>query len=180
MNFWFLFAARAQSMRAMKGANPPVLSSIRIEHLYVSAGHRFFGRHGKDPLDFPAAEVGEAQCVAGRGIRGDRFFDYSPDHKGQITFFAMEVYEAMCRELGVFDRPPSVLRRNVLVRDADLGSLIGAEFSLQGVAFLGSEECRPCYWMDSGFGSGAEAFLKGRGGLRARIVGSGVLRASAP
>jgi hypothetical protein len=34
--------------------------------------------------------------------------------------------------------------------------------------------------MDRAFGPGAEAFLKGRGGLRARIVGDGVLRTSAP
>jgi MOSC domain-containing protein YiiM len=162
----------------MQGANPPVLSLTRIEHLYVSAGHRFVGRHGKEPLDFPIAEVGEVECVAGSGIRGDRFFDHGADYKGQVTFFAMEVYEAMCRELGIFDRPPSVLRRNIFVRDADLLSLVGCEFVLQGVAFAGSEECRPCYWMDGAFGPGAEAFLKGRGGLRARIVGDGILRAS--
>jgi MOSC domain-containing protein YiiM len=164
----------------MQGANPPVLASIRIEHLYVSAGHRFVGRHGKEPLDFPVAEVGEAECVAGRGIRGDRYFDHSPGYKGQVTFFSMEVYEEMCRDLGIFDRPPSVLRRNVLVRDADLASLIGCEFSLQGALFVGTEECRPCYWMDGAFGPGAFAYLKGRGGLRARILGDGVLRASAP
>jgi len=167
-------------MRAMQGTNPPVLSSIRIEHLYVAEGHSYFGRHGKEPLDFPAKEVSEAHCVTGRGIRGDRFYDYPPDHKGQITFFAIEVYEDMCRELGIFERPPSVLRRNVFVRELDLASLIGREFSLQGVPFFGTEECRPCYWMDSAFGPGAEAFLKGRGGLRARIAGDGILTASVP
>ena len=92
----------------------------------------------------------------------------------------MEVYEEMCRELGIFDRPPSVLRRNVFVRDADLLSLVGCEFAIQGARFAGSEECRPCYWMDSAFGPGAESFLKGRGGLRARILSDGVLRASPP
>ena len=59
-------------------------------------------------------------------------------------------------------------------------SLVGCEFTIQGATFLGSEECRPCYWMDAAFGPGAEAFLKGRGGLRARIVSDGVLRASLP
>jgi MOSC domain-containing protein YiiM len=130
-------------------------------------------------LEFQARQVDEAECVAGRGILGDRFFEREQGHKGQITFFAMEVFEEMCRELGVFDRPPSALRRNVFVRGADLGSLIGVVFSLQGVAFEGLEECRPCYWMDHSFGPGAEAFLKGRGGLRARILEDGVLRAPA-
>lgn len=164
----------------MLGLKTPVLSSVRIEFLFVSEGHMYFGRHGREPADFPAREVFEAECVTGRGIRGDRFFEQKPDQKGQITFFSMEVYESMCAELGVRDRPPSVLRRNVFVRGADLESLIGAPFLLQGVAFEGVEECRPCYWMDRAFGPGAEAYLKGRGGLRARIAGDGVLRTSAP
>jgi MOSC domain-containing protein YiiM len=164
----------------MVGLNAPVLNSVRIEFLCVSAGHMFFGRHGREPLDFPSREVGEAECVAGQGIRGDRFFGERPGQKGQITFFSMEVYDLMCSELGVRDRPPSVLRRNVFIRGVDLESLIGAPFLLQGVAFEGVEECRPCYWMDRAFGPGAEAFLKGRGGLRARVFCDGVLRISAP
>jgi MOSC domain-containing protein YiiM len=158
--------------------NSPVLSSVRIEHLYVSAGHRYVGRHGKEPLDFAPEEVAEVECVAGKGIRGDRYFDHARDYKGQVTFFSMEVFELMCAELGISDRPPSVLRRNILVREMDLGSLIGSPFQLQGVAFQGVEECRPCYWMDRAFAPGADAFLRGRGGLRARIAADGVLRTS--
>jgi MOSC domain-containing protein YiiM len=143
-------------------------------------GHRFFGRHGKDPLEYPIKELNTAECVAGRGIRGDRFFDHPLNHKGQVTFFSMEVFEAMRRELGVSDRPPSVLRRNIYVRGVDLALLIGGTFEVQDVVFEGVEECRPCYWMDSAFGHGAEEFLKGRGGLRARVINDGVLRTGAP
>ena len=39
--------------------------------------------------------VHQFEWVAGPGIRGDRFFDYKKDYKGQITFFAMEVLEAL-------------------------------------------------------------------------------------
>jgi MOSC domain-containing protein YiiM len=178
--FGFSLRPGGQSMRAMQAVNPPVLSAVRIEHLYVSSGHRFVGRHGKEPLDFPAEEVPQVECVAGRGIRGDRFFDHRSDYKGQVTFFSMEVFDSMCRDLGVHDRPPSVLRRNVFVRDADLLSLVGCEFTLQGVAFVGAEECKPCYWMDGAFGPGAEAYLRGRGGLRARIASDGILRSAPP
>jgi MOSC domain-containing protein YiiM len=163
----------------MSGLSVPVLSSIRIEFLFISSGHKYFGRHGMEPLDFPAVEVAEVECVAGRGIRGDRFFNGKRDQKGQVTFFSMGVYDLMCRELNIHDRSPSVLRRNIFVRGAELGSLIGNAFQLQDVCFEGVEECRPCYWMDSAFGPGAEAFLQGRGGLRARIAGDGVLRALA-
>jgi len=40
------------------------------------------------------------------------------------------------------------------------------------------EECKPCYWMDFAIGPGAEAWLQGRAGLRARILTDGVLRRS--
>jgi len=47
---------------------------------------------------------------------------------------------------------------------------------VQGVSFVGVEECRPCYWMDRALGPAAEAWLKGRGGLRARITSNGFLK----
>ena len=58
----------------------------------------------------------------------------------------------------------------------DLNTLVGKEFEVQGVTFRGREECRPCYWMDQSFGPGAEAALRGRGGLRAEILADGILR----
>jgi MOSC domain-containing protein YiiM len=149
---------------------------IGIVHLFISPGHNFFGHHGGPAGTHPACEVDHLECVAGRGIRGDRFFDYKPDYKGQITFFALEVLEALRRELSLPDAPPVALRRNVFTRGVDLGTLVGTEFEIQGVHFVGVEECRPCYWMDQALGPGADAWLTGRGGLRARILTNGVLR----
>jgi len=57
--------------------------------------------------------------------------------------------------------------------------LIGQEFEVQGGRFLGTEECRPCYWMDGAFAPDAHELLKGRGGLRARILRDGSLRSTA-
>lgn len=149
-----------------------------ITHLFISPGHNFFGRHGEEPLDHPTVAVEEVECVAGRGLRGDRFFDHRPDYKGQITFVARETLEEVWRGL---DMPPerrdvSATRRNVVVAGIDLDALIGREFELGGVRFRGSEECRPCAWMDEAIGPGAEGRLRGRGGLRARILRDGILR----
>lgn len=152
---------------------------MEILHLYTSPAHNFFGHHGKNPDAHPAHEVDCIECVAGHGIRGDRFFDYRDSYKGQITFFADEVYSALSDALDVHDKPPSVVRRNAITRGVDLSALIGTEFELQGVRFSGVEECRPCYWMDQAFAPGAEKFLKGRGGLRARILTDGELRLTA-
>lgn len=147
-----------------------------IRHLYISPGHNFFGRHGKEPSSHPIQEVDQIHCVVGKGIEGDRFFGYREDYKGQITFFAEEVYDQLCRKLNVWDRQPGVLRRNVITRGVALNDLIGATFEIQGVQFFGREESRPCYWMDRAFGPGAEAALKGNGGLRASILQGGILR----
>jgi len=152
------------------------LTEICVRHLYVSPGHNFFGHHGQPAGTHPIVECDRIECVAGCGVVGDRFFDYKSDHEGQITFFGWEIYEALGRELGVHDRPASVLRRNVITVGMDLNELIGSEFEIQGVRFRGAEECRPCYWMDQAFAPGAEEFLRGNGGLRAVILTNGVLR----
>jgi len=149
---------------------------VEITHLYISPGHNFFGHHDKPADTHPIFEVPTIECIAGRGIRGDRFFNYKNVYKGQVTFFAEETYHALCGKFGVGDKPPSLLRRNVITRDQDLNELIGAVFEVQGVSFAGMEECRPCYWMDQAFAPGAEEFLRGRGGLRARILSDGPIR----
>jgi MOSC domain-containing protein YiiM len=59
----------------------------------------------------------------------------------------------------------------------DLNELIGKQFELQGVQFEGVCECRPCHWMNTAIGPGAEDALRGFGGLRARILTGGILRA---
>ena len=149
---------------------------IIVRHLFISPGHNYFGHHGSPAGEHPALETDQVECVAGRGLSGDRFFDHEKNHKGQITFFSHEVFEAMRKELNLADARPVAARRNVLVSGIDLRSLIGAEFEIQGVRFAGVEECRPCYWMNQAFHDDrAESWLKGQGGLRARVLSDGVL-----
>lgn len=151
--------------------------TFEVRNLFVAPGHAYFGRYGQAPDDHPLVEVDALECVAGRGIQGDRFFDFKVDYKGQITFFDHAVLRGLVDALGLVDAPVSATRRNVLTDGVDLNAWIGAEFTIQGVRFFGVEECRPCSWMNEAFGhGGAEAWLKGRGGLRARILSDGVLR----
>ncbi len=153
-------------------------TDVLVHRLYISAAHNFFGHNGQAAGTQPIIEVPEVECVAGRGLRGDRFFDYKENYKGQITFFALETYDAISEELHVRNKPFSIFRRNVITAGMDLNTLIGHEFGIQGVRFRGVEECKPCYWMDQAFGPGACEFLKGRGGLRAIILNNGILRAN--
>lgn len=149
---------------------------MKIVALYISPGHNFFGHHGRSPDKNPTLAVDEVECVAGHGLKGDRFFDYKPGYSGQVSFFAQEVHDDLCRNFGLHDVPTSVYRRNVVTHGRDLNELIGQEFELQGVKFFGYSECKPCYWMDRAVVTGAEKWLRGHGGLRARILSSGPLR----
>ena len=117
--------------------------------------------------------VAQVECVAGKGLVGDRFFEHKDNYKGQITFFDFAVFE---RIKSKFDRPDleaSAFRRNVIVKGVDLNNLIGKQFTIQGIEFEGSEESTPCYWMNQAVAEGAEQALKGFGGLRARNLSSG-------
>jgi MOSC domain-containing protein YiiM len=151
------------------------MASMEICHLFISTGHNFVGHHGREPDTYQMIETLEMECVAGRGIRGDRYFDFKNDYKGQITFFSLEVFDKLCNALQIHDCSPASARRNVATRGVDLNEMIGQEFEVQGVRFVGTEECRPCYWMDRVFAPGAQEFLKGRGGLRAKILTDGKL-----
>jgi len=148
---------------------------MRIEQIFTSPGHNFVGHYGEPPGQFPLVEAHEIECLAGRGIRGDRYFDFRANYKGQITFFAREVFDQMQRHFGLTNKSPGVLRRNVIVSGANLVELIGAEFELQGVRFRGTAHCAPCCWMNTAFAPGAEKFLAGLGGLRARILSDGAI-----
>jgi MOSC domain-containing protein YiiM len=152
---------------------------IQVHQLFISTGHNFFGHHGQPAGRSPVVPVDRIDCVAGRGIRGDRFFDFKENYKGQITFFSLEVFDALRHELNLPLAQPAATRRNALVTGADLNSLVGQEFEIQGVRFAGVEQCKPCHWMDSALGPGAESWLNGRGGLRARILSDGVLQCAA-
>jgi MOSC domain-containing protein YiiM len=150
-------------------------SDVQIEQIFISPEHNFVGHYGEPPGTSPLIERERIQCVAGKGLLGDRYFNHREDYKGQITFFSAEVFERLCVHFGIREKPAGVLRRNVIVSGIDLLSLIGREFEIQGVKFRGTQHCAPCEWMDVTFAPGAKEFLKEKGGLRAKILTDGEL-----
>lgn len=148
--------------------------------IWISGGNDFRGRHGQGRLHHEVQSVDEAECVAGMGLRGDRYFGYKPDFKGQVTFLDADVVAAVREKFSLPDLSSGVFRRNLVVRGVDLAAWQGRRFQFQGIEFEGSEECAPCYWMDEAAAPGCEAFLKTdfHGGLRARILTDGFLRVS--
>ena len=151
------------------------VSSPAIRHIFISGGHNFFGRFGQPAGLHPAIDVAHVKCRAGWGLEGDRFYGYRPGYKGQVTFFAWETYVATKARFNVSDLRASAFRRNVVIEGVDLNALIGRRFALGGVEFEGTAEARPCHWMNSAVAPGAEDWLMGQGGLRAKVLTDGEL-----
>jgi len=151
--------------------------SAELIEIWISPGSDFRGRHGEERLEHGIVDLPQVECVAGMGLRGDRYFGRKPDFKGQVTFFDAAVVQAVRERFAQPGLTGSAFRRNLVVRGIDLAAWVGKRFRFQGVEFEGSEECRPCYWMDRAVAPGTEEFLASdfRGGLRARILSDGVL-----
>jgi len=148
---------------------------VEVLAIYVSSGHNFRGRHGKPAGTNPVVERESASCVVGKGIEGDRYFGVEVDYKAQVTVFDQDIHEKVLEEFGT-GHSANKYRRNVLLSGVDLNMLIGKQFTIGEVTFEGIEECEPCHWLNGAIAPGVENYLKGRGGLRAKIVQSGILK----
>jgi hypothetical protein len=143
---------------------------VVIHYLFSSPAHNYFTRPKFEKGNAPVIHHRELSLEASKGIAGDRF------EQGlyPITFFSLEVAELMEKELGK-SVDISDFRRNIIVTGINLCELIGHRFSIGAVTFEGIAHCNPCPWMNAVIGKGAYAVMKGRGGLRARVIGGGKL-----
>jgi MOSC domain-containing protein YiiM len=151
-----------------------------LVHIYISPGHDYWGRKGEGRLQNGIRDVAEVECIAGKGLAGDRYFGYRAGYKGQVTFFEAGVVEEIREKFQLPKLPASVFRRNLVIEGVQLRRWIGKRFQFQGVTFEGSQECKPCDWMNRVVAPGTEDFMRShfRGGLRAKILTSGILRRS--
>ena len=155
---------------------PPIWNA-RLIHIYTSSGHDYWGRQGEGRMQHGINSLSEVECVAAMGLRGDRYFNKRPNARGQVTFFDLRVVQQIREQFKLPKLPASIFRRNLIVEGVNLRHWLGKRFRFQGVEFEGAQECTPCEWMDRVIALGAEQFLKTgfRGGLRARIITSGLL-----
>jgi hypothetical protein len=157
----------------------------QVVALVTSPGHSYW-HHSKDPADGvgPHATLTHeaVEVVAERGIAGDRFFGEVSELSSAVSFVAAEAVEEVAQELGLAAGAldPRLMRRNVVTRGIDLNALRRHRFELrQGdvvLRFEAAGETSPCAWMDWALSPGARDLLRGRGGLRASPLTSGVLR----
>ncbi|MCX6497315.1 MAG: MOSC domain-containing protein [Arthrobacter sp.] len=152
---------------------------VEILHLLVSPAHAYFGRAREGAADVPTTDAEQAELVAGKGIVGDRFFGKAAHMDAAVTVFAVEALEAIAAELGTAPLDPLLTRRNVVIRGAQLAPLLGHDFALESrgelVHLKAGRPAHPCAWMDEMLAPGAHKAMRGRGGVRCRVLSDGVL-----
>jgi MOSC domain-containing protein YiiM len=152
---------------------------VEIEHLLVSPEHAYFGRPRDGAADVPTSYPDTAEVVAGKGLRGDRFFGKAAHMDAAVTLFAAEALEAIADELGTGPLDPLLTRRNVVLRGAELAPLVGEEVTIRAgddaVTLRAGRPAHPCAWMDRVLAPGVHAAMRGRGGVRCMPLTDGLL-----
>ena len=146
------------------------LTNITIHHIFTSPEHNYFTREKFDIGDADTLEHSSIELKKDFGLSGDRF-EFS---KYPITFFSLEVAEQVCKELEI-KLDIKLFRRNIIISGVHLNSLIGKRFKIGDVEFEGLAHCSPCTWMNAVMKKGVYASMRGRGGLRAKVVNGGML-----
>lgn len=129
----------------------------------------------------PLVQVEQIKAVAGMGLEGDRYYHrrgtYSPKHdpSREATFIEIEALEALRRDYDLNLSPPES-RRNIVTRGVALNHLVGREFRVGEAVFRGVRLCEPCTHLEQVSGKNVRAGLVHRGGLRAQILQSGLVR----
>lgn len=160
--------------------NARTVRSATIDLLVVSPGHAYEGRPGDGPRPVATTTPDAIELRAGHGVVGDRYAGQRAHLDAAITIVAAEALEAVADELGVRRFDPVAARRTVVTRGVDVEALRGVDFTLDcgdGPILLGGRRpAAPCAWMDAVLAPGAHRALRGRAGIRAAVLGSGVLR----
>lgn len=134
------------------------------------------------------AERDGVEAVAGRGLRGDRYFsaietgtfvDWKPNEDRQdgydLTLIEGEAIDAIEREADI-DLAPGEHRRNVVTRDTALNHLVGTRFRVGDAVCRGDRLCEPCGYLRDLTGEDVQNALAHRGGLRADILETGTIQ----
>ncbi len=125
--------------------------------------------------------LAEAEVEKDKGILGDRY------HQGKGTFsrwqranraislIESESLASILEESGI-DLSQGRNRRNLVTSGVDLTDLIGGRFRIGTALFRASATCAPCRYLERILGPGTFAALRNRGGIRAEVIASGIIR----
>jgi MOSC domain-containing protein YiiM len=119
--------------------------------------------------------VDHADVRQGQGIVGDRHFADDPSQDRVVTLIETEALAAVEREVQV-GFAAEHCRRNLITSGVPLNHLVGVHFTIGSVLLLGKKLCEPCEHLAELTSAVFSKALVHRGGLRARVLSSGLLR----
>ncbi len=129
----------------------------------------------------------EIDAVAGVGLLGDRYATASGTYSGRrhrdarraVTLIEEEAIAAARAEAGI-ELDPVETRRNLVTVGVPLNHLVDRDFEVGGVRMRGVDLSEPCAYLEQGTRPGVRAALIHRGGLRAEVLTSGLIRVGDP
>jgi hypothetical protein len=142
--------------------------------------------HIAPSASYEMEELDEAQCIAGRGILGDRYFSgtgtYSPKPDvREVTLIEQEALDALSRndpplQDGAIVLAPGDHRRNLTVTGVPLNHLVGRRFRVGEVILRGGRLNFPCKYLEEILGKKVYLPLYNRSGLNCGIERGGIIR----
>ncbi|GGG57161.1 hypothetical protein GCM10011378_36600 [Hymenobacter glacieicola] len=125
--------------------------------------------------------VAEVTAETDRHLQGDHARP-KPGGKRQVTLIQYEHLAAVAGYLGLPESvDPGRLRRNLVVSGLNLLALKNRRIRIgEEVVLEITGECHPCSRMEEELGPGGYNAMRGHGGLTARIVQGGLMRAGDP
>lgn len=142
--------------------------------------------HIAPSASYEMEELPQAECVAGRGIVGDRYYHglgtYSPKPDvREITLIEQEALDALSRNDPPLQEGPIRLeaadhRRNLTVIGVPLNHLVGRRFRVGEVVLRGGRLNFPCRYLEELLGLPVFLPLYNRSGLNCAIERGGIIR----
>jgi MOSC domain-containing protein YiiM len=126
-------------------------------------------------------KIEQVNAIEGMGLEGDRYYNrtgtYSDKHdeSREATFIESESLDALAKDYNI-ELEGTESRRNISTKGVALNHLVGKEFKVGEAVFRGVRLCEPCTHLEEVSGKPARKGLIHRGGLRAQIVKSGLIR----
>lgn len=128
----------------------------------------------------PLRAVAEVQALAGCGLEGDRYcvghgaMSRWPGPARQVSLIDEAAVTAALAEHDI-DLADGRSRRNVVTAGIELGKLVRRKFRAGAAILRGVGHCLPCHYLERLTHEGAFQALRGRGGLRAEVIESGLI-----
>lgn len=118
--------------------------------------------------------VEQVAAIEGKGLDGDHY--KANNGTRQVTLIQSEDLVTVASFLGRDRIDPLLTRRNIVIREFNLNSLKGKSFQLGEAILEYTGECHPCSRMEQNLGKGGYHAMRGRGGITARVLKTGLIK----